>query len=114
MSLFLFFLSVFWRVGLWQALNGAKGAFYAWALTGSVLLPVTIGIALMTGIRSWRPFVGWWLIFAAHLVVVSFFWFAPVYRIWPDLFVCEAVVVPPLIVCGLVLVLWRSGSKDRD
>src|SRR5262245_36058985 len=27
------FLRVFWRVGLWEALDGAKGGVYCWVLT---------------------------------------------------------------------------------
>ena len=110
-STFIFFLRVFWRVGLWQAFQGAKGAGYTWVLTVSILLPVTVGIALLVGTRSWRPFVGWWLVFTGHLVLWSLLWFVHGYRIWPDLIVCGVVAGPPPIVCGLVLLLRRGGSK---
>lgn len=110
-SSFFFFLRVFWRIGLWQALEGPKGAIYTWLLTVSGILPLTVGIALMLGRRSWRPFVGWWLVSAGFLVLGSLLWFVPEYRIWPDLIVCGAVAGPPPIVCGLVLILRSSGRK---
>jgi hypothetical protein len=110
-SSFIFFLRVIWRVGLWQAFQGANGAAYTWALTVSMLLPGTVGIALLVGARSWRPFVGCWLVSAGLLVLGSLLWFVHGYRIWPDLVVCGVVAGAPPIMCGLVLLLWRNGSK---
>jgi hypothetical protein len=111
LSSFVFFLRVFWRIGLSQALEGAKGAVYAWVLTVSILLPITVGIALIRRARSWRPFVGWWLVYTGILVLGSLLFFVPGYRLWPDLIVCGAVFGLPPMVCGLLLLMGRNQSK---
>jgi hypothetical protein len=103
---FVFFLRVFLRVGLPQAQEGAKGAVYAWVLTISIPLPITTGVALLWGTRSWRPFVGCWLLAAGALALGSLLWFLPAYQGWPLSFVVGSAIcgLPPIL-SGLFLLL---------
>src|SRR5205823_1684134 len=87
LSSFVFFVLVFSRVGLPQAQETAKATVYAWVLTISIPLPITTGVALLRGTRSWRPFVGWWLLVAGVLALGSLLWFLPAYQGWPLSFV---------------------------
>jgi hypothetical protein len=104
-----FFLRIFLRVGFPQLQDGAKGVVYAWVLTISIPLPLTTGVALLWGIRSWRPFVGWWFLVAAVLALGSLVWFLPSYQGWPfTLVVGSAVCVFPPILCSLFLLLWKK------
>jgi hypothetical protein len=105
------FLRVFWRVGLWEALDGAKGGVYCWVLTGTILLPFTVGVALLWEVRSWRPFVGWWLVYLGVLVFGSLLFFVRDYRIWPDIIVCGSIFGLPPIVCGVLLLVRANGDK---
>lgn len=109
----LFFLRVFLRVGLPQANESAKGVVYIWVLTISIPLPLTTAVALFWGIRSWRPFVGWWLLAAGVLALASLLWFLPDYQGWPLSFVvCSAICVVPPILCGLFLLLRTKRQGD--
>jgi hypothetical protein len=93
------------RVGFPQLQWGAKGVAYAWVLTISILLPLTTGLALLWRIRSWRLFVGWWLLTTALLALGSFVSFLP-YQDGPlTLVVGSAVCVLPSILCSLFLLL---------
>jgi hypothetical protein len=101
-----FFLRLFLRVGFPQPADGAKGALYLWILTISIPLPVTAGIGLISGLQSWRLFLGCWLLAAGILALPSLLWFLPPYQGWPLSFVVGlAVCVLPPILCSLFLLL---------
>jgi hypothetical protein len=108
---FALFLRVFLFVGLPRVEEGAKGAAYAWVLTLSIPLPLTVGVALLRGLRSWRAFVGWWLLAAGALAVGTLLWFLPAYQGWPLSFVVGTALcgLPPIL-CGLAL-LRRAGRQ---
>jgi hypothetical protein len=109
-----FFLHIFLRVGFPQLQDGAKGVVYAWLFTISVPLPLTTGVALFWGIRSWRPFVGWWLLAMAVLALGSLLWFLPPYQGWPFTFIVgSAVCVLPPILCSLFLLLWTKSRSTN-
>jgi hypothetical protein len=108
-----FILRTFLRVGIPGLQEGAKGVVYAWLLTTGAALPLTTGVALLRDIRSWRPFVGWWLFAAAVLAFGSLFWFLPPYRGWPfTLVVGVAVCVLPPISGSLYLLLWTKQATS--
>jgi hypothetical protein len=102
----IFFLRVFLRVGFPRLQEGGKGVVYLWMLTLTIPLPITAGVALLLGIRSWRRFFGWWLLAAGMLALPSLLWFLPPYQGWPQTFVIgSAVCVLPPIMCSLFLLL---------
>jgi hypothetical protein len=104
-----FFLRVFLRAGFPQPQDGIKGVLYAWVLTLSIALPVTAGVALIRGSRSWSMFLGCWLLAAGVLAFGSLLWFLPAYQGWPlSLVVGSAVCVLPPIGCSLYLLLWTK------
>src|SRR5262249_8165803 len=79
---------------------------HGWAFTITVALPMTTGFALLRPARSWRPFVGWWLLVVGVLALGSMLWAFPLYQGWPQsLGVGSAVCVLPSIASGLFLLL---------
>jgi hypothetical protein len=105
MASLVFFVRLFWHIGVHHALGPpAKRVVYAWVLTISIPLPLTAGVALLRVIRSWRPFVGCWLVAAGALAARSLTWFLPDYTWWPlSLVVGFIVCALPPILCGLWL-----------
>jgi hypothetical protein len=104
-----FFLSVFLRVGFPQWQDGAKGVIYLWAVIIIILLPLTTGIALIAGMRTWLPFIGRWLLAISVFALGSLFWFLPPYQGWPlTLGVGFVVCVLPPMACGLYLLRTKS------
>jgi len=67
-------------------------------------LPITTGVALLWGTRSWRPFVGRWLLIAGVLALGSLLWLLRAYQGWPLTIVVGFVVcgLPPLL-CAMLL-----------
>jgi hypothetical protein len=106
-----FLLQAVWRIGFWDAMDGAKGGVYCWVVTAGVFLPITSGIALFCGVPGWRTFVGAWLIFAGLLVFGSLLFFVRDYRIYPDILLWGGLCGLPPILGGLFLLLRRNREK---
>jgi hypothetical protein len=96
-------LSALVRSGLLE--YSTKAVIYAWALTITVLFPITTGAAILGGIGSWRRFFGSWLLAMGVLALGSLYPLRP-YKDGPlAILIGSVLCVLPLFLSGLFLLL---------